>query len=153
MGIGLVVVGVTPLAAVAEAMAGQIAANLASAIPDLQVDGHRLIFPTPPSIDIYPPDDAFYEQIGFGLHDPARVFWTVRARVTPADDEAGQDLLLSMIDPRDAASVVQALLDDETLGGLVDSLTVDPPDSYGLWTNPGQTNGLLGCTWRVAVIL
>jgi hypothetical protein len=81
------------------------------------------------------------------------VFWIIRARVTTADEPAGQDLLYAMMDPRNLESLVQALLYDDTLGGLVDSLTVEPPADYGMWTSPGQTNGLLGCTWRAAVIL
>ena len=51
--------------------------------------------PTPPSIDIYPADPF---QTGSGFEDDTEVFFTIRARTTTADQEAGQKALLRMLD-------------------------------------------------------
>ena len=142
------------LADVMDALAAQLQDELAGTVPeidDLQVVSRLIFNPTPPAIDIYP-NEEFMEQISFGSGNVA-VFFTVRARVTTADHPAGQDLLLSMMDSRSATSVVQALGQDTTLNGTVDDVLAEPPSNYGLFVDPGQATGLLGCTWRVGVIL
>jgi hypothetical protein len=106
--------------------------------------------PTPPSVDIYPAE-VFQEGLAFGKGNNT-IFLTVRARVAPADQEAGQELLLSMMDPQATTSLAQAVLSDRTLGAKVERVDVDGPTNYGIFVDPGaQGEALLGCTWRVRV--
>jgi hypothetical protein len=142
------------LSDVMEAIADQITSDLGGATPviaKLQVTPRLTFNPTPPAIDIYP-SDPFQEQMAFGGRN-VQVFFSVRARVSPADQAAGQDLLLSMMDPRADTSVVAALLSDRTLSGKVQHVHVEPPSDYGLFVDPGQQEGLLGCVWRTGVVL
>src|SRR5262249_33191576 len=101
--------------------------------------------PTPPSLDVYP-GDPFQTGAAFGVRNP-QVFFTVRSRVSTADTEAGQQLLLRMLDPQDPASVEAALQDvatvvDEGVSGFREYLE----DA----NNGGR---LLGCEWRVSTFL
>lgn len=137
-----------------DALADQIEDELCGTanpvIPDLQVDGRLIPSPTPPAIDVYPAD-PFQEALGFGPGNNL-IFLTVRARVTTADNEAGQDLLLSMMDPMAATSVTQAILSDKTLGSTVGSTAVIAgPSAYGVFEDTGGDGKLLGCTWTVQV--
>lgn len=118
-------------------------------IDNLQVDGRLIPSPTPPAIDIYPAD-PFQEPAAYGI--VSELFFTVRARVSTADNEAGQDLLLSLMDPDASTSLAQVVLDDRTLGGTVERVGgVDGPSSFGLFGDPSGSGNLLGCTWRVRV--
>lgn len=137
--------------AIAEQLTDELKADIDPVIPLLQVTPLLTFNPTPPAIDIYP-SDPFQEQMTFGTRN-VQVFFDVRARVTAADQEAGQELLLSMMDPRSPASVVAALMSDRTLGNTVEGLSVAPPSNYGLFVDPNEQEGLLGCTWRTGVIL
>jgi len=119
-------------------------------IENLQVDGRLIMNPTPPSIDVYPAD-PFQEGIAFGKGNNDMNF-TVRARVSTADHEAGQDLLLQMMDPESDQSVAQAILADRTLGGQVERVNIaEGPSAYGIFPDPGGDGSLLGCTWTVRV--
>lgn len=136
-------------------LAGQIGDVLCGTanpvIPDLQVDGRMIPSPTPPTIDIYP-GDPFQQSVGFGVGNK-EFFFTVRARVSTAENAGGQDLLLSMMDPRNESSVEQAILADPTLGTAAVVQTVEGPSSFGVFADPGMDSGnLLGCTWRVRVM-
>lgn len=137
---------------VMDALADQLSDVLGDVIENLQVCGRLMFNPTIPSIDIYPAD-PFQEQRAFGERR-VQVFFEVRARVTTADNVAGQDLLLSMMDPRAPESVVAALVANRNLDGTVENVSVSPPSNYGLFVDPGDTEGgYLGCTWRTGVIL
>ena len=135
-----------------DALASQIQTELDPVISELQVDGRLVMNPTPPCIDIYP-GEPFQEAFTMG-HGNNSFFFSVRGRVHTADHEAGQDLLLSMMDPAEPESVLQAIVSDTTLGGLVDDLAVvEGPSSFGYFNDPGSTeNRLLGCIWRVQVL-
>jgi hypothetical protein len=150
---------VATVAAIMDALASQIDNEIGSQgtadplIADLQVDGRMVFNPTPPAIDIYPAD-PFQDALAFGKGNN-ELFLTVRARVTTADHEAGQDLLLSLMDPEALTSVAQAVLADRTLGNTVERVNVSAgPTAYGVFpVLPGQTGeALLGCTWTVRVI-
>ena len=58
--------------------------------------------PTPPSLDIYP-GAPFQTGAGMGIGQ-SQVFFTIRARVSTADQESAMKLLLRLMDPNDAAS-------------------------------------------------
>jgi hypothetical protein len=125
-------------------------------IPDLQIHPYWLANPTPPAIDIYP-GDPFSHGTGFGIgHDVC--FFTVRARVTTADQQAGQEGLLALMDTNSSTSVEAALISDQTLGGVVGSLAVGEQDTpgvsgYRVYVEDAASNGrLLGAEWRVEVL-
>ena len=50
------------------------------------------------------------------------MFFTVRARVTTADEDAGQQLLDQILEPD--TGITAALTADQTLGGVVDTLGI-----------------------------
>lgn len=136
---------------IVEAMAEALE-PLKASIPDLQVYPYLNYNPTPPSIDIYPAD---LFQTGSGFGDDADAFFTVRARTTTADHEAGQKALLRMLDRRAPESVEEALTVDQSLGGHVQAVAVaeDGISGYREYLEDPQANGrLIGCEWRVLVI-
>lgn len=101
--------------------------------------------PTPPALDLYP-GDPFQTGAGFGVGN-SQAFFTIRARVSTADPEAGQRLLLRMLDPEDPASVEVA---------IEDVATVAPEGVSGFreYLEEAAGNGrLLGCEWRVSLFL
>jgi hypothetical protein len=152
-------------AEILDALANQIQAQLSDSIgtadpliDDLQVYQRMTWNPTPPTIDMYPGDDPFQEQVGMGRGNNA-LYFTVRARVNTPEHEGAQDLLLAMMDPQDSLSVSAAITaagtasPAKTLGGVVESVSVEGPSNFGIFTDPGPTAGsLLGCTWRVQVL-
>jgi hypothetical protein len=137
-----------------DAMASRIQSELSGTanplIELLQVEPRYVFNPTPPTIDIYPAD-PFTESIGYGPGNDQFTF-TVRARVSTAEHEGGQDLLLSMMDPRATTSLSGAIEEDGTLGGVVESLNVTGPTGFGLFPSSGPEGTLLGTTWTVTVI-
>jgi hypothetical protein len=144
--------GPTTLLDVVAAMAEALE-PLKASIPDLQVYPYLNFNPTPPSIDIYPAD-LFQAALGFN-GDDADAYFTVRARTTTADHEAGQKALLRMLDRRAPESVEAALTLDQTLGGRVQSTAIaeDGISGYREYLEDPQANGrLIGCEWRVRVL-
>lgn len=129
--------------AIADQIRSQLAVSSLQVVPILHLD------PTPPSIDVYPAE-TFQERLGMGKGNNS-YFFTVRARVDTADNEAGQRLLLAMMDSQAAESVEAAIEADRTLGGTVGYAGVDSgPSGYGAFDVPnGQ---MLGCTWTVKVL-
>jgi hypothetical protein len=122
-------------------------------IPGLQIDPYINGIPTPPSIDVYPTPDTFLERSAMGVGSWEAVF-IVRARVSTADQYAGQQLLLDLMDPRDTPrSVIVTLEANPTLGGAVKDTTVEFPTGYGALADPASEQPLLGCVWRARVIL
>jgi len=131
-----------------DALAEQIDDQLGTAIPNLQVENRLHPNPTPPSIDIYP-GTPFTEVIAYGSRH--QYWFTVRARVLTADNEAGQDLLLAMMDADEDESVETAIRSTRTYAGAKLG-NIEGPTEYGIFTDSGGEGSLLGCTWRVAVI-
>lgn len=147
----------TPLPELLDAMADTLLAVVGPAVSpevEVQVVGRRNFNPTPPSIDIYPGDPfrdltdgtAGFQEVGGAL------LLTVRARVTTVDNTAGQELLLRFMDDEDDISVAGTLMEDQTLGGLASSVSVDGNSGYISYLDPGQDGALLGCEWRVRVL-
>jgi hypothetical protein len=135
-----------------DAMAEQISAAMESADEVIQVEPRMVFNPTPPAIDIYPaaelrdPATAGFEDLDGGY------IFTVRARVSTADHEAGQDTLLRFCDDEDELCVPLALLDDPTLGGYATSLHILGTSGYTLYPDSGGNGALLGCQFRVLVL-
>jgi hypothetical protein len=113
-------------------------------IPGLQVYRRPTNNPTPPAIDIYP-GNPFQVGAAFGLRSK-KVFWTVRARVSAADEESAYELLYRMLDVDDAASVEAALVDVAVVGneGEVSSFTQYVDDVSG---------EMFGVQWRVEMFV
>ena len=147
----------TDVDAIMDALADQIRDQLCGTvdpvIENLSVTGRLVAFPTVPHVDIYPAD-PFQEPSGFGRGNNW-MWFTVRARMTTADNIGGQDRLLSLMDPQGGASMEQAIEQDRTLGGKVaKAAVVEGPSAYGMFTDPvieGQAAVYVGCTWRVQV--
>jgi|1186.fasta_scaffold35470_3 hypothetical protein len=127
---------------------GQIALSLQpimDEIPGLQIYPYLNTNPSPPSLDIYP-GDPFQTGASFGMGN-SQVFFTIRARVTTADQEAGTLLLLRLLDPNDAASV-EAAVDD------VATVVPEGVSGFREYLEEQVSNGrLLGCEWRVSLFL
>jgi hypothetical protein len=133
-----------------EAMAAALA-PIGDTVEGLQILPYMNPNPTPPSIDIYPAT-PFQDRLG---RDDAAVFLTVRARTTFADHIAGQRGLYRMLDPTGPESVQAHLEADQTLGGAVQSLGVEPEGVSGFteYVEDAQSGGrLVGCEWRVRVL-
>ncbi len=127
---------------------GQMASALqaiSSEIPGLQVYPYLLSNPTPPALDIYP-GAPFQNGAGFGVGN-TQAFFTVRARVSTADQEAAMLLLLRLMDPNDPASVEAAIADTA-------AVTPEGVSEFREYLEESATNGrLLGCEWRVSVFV
>jgi hypothetical protein len=116
-------------------------------MPELQVYGYFNQNPTPPSIDIYP-GEPFQDGAGFGVDDK-RVFWTVRARASLADQEAGTRLLLRLLDTEDPASVEAALAASDTAVIGADGSV----SGFRTYADSGDNTDLLGTEWRVEMFV
>lgn len=116
---------------------------------DIQVEPRRVFNATPPTIDIYPGDPFLDSQTtGFGEED--NPVFTVRARVATGDSDAGQELLLELMDDEGDLSIVLALEDDRTLNGMASDVYAQ---GQAGWTMFDDGFGpLLGYAWRVLVI-
>ncbi len=118
----------------------------------VQVIARRSFNPTPPSIDMYPSDPFRSTDIaGFGNISGAYLF-TVRARVTTADYEAGQDVLLDLMDDESVNCVADLLMDDQTLAGTVSAVDVDGPTGFSLYADPSGDGALLGVEWHITIV-
>lgn len=117
-----------------------------------QVVGRLVTEPSPPCIDVYP-GDPFADDQGAGFGDIAgRYILTVRARVATADHEAGQDVLLDLMDADGDLSVATILQDDQTLNGHASSVKVDGPSGFRRYVDSNGQQALLGAEWAVSVM-
>ena len=137
-----------------DAMADQISAAVDALTPDniyVQVEPRMVINPTPPSIDIYPGAVGRDQQTAaFG--DDGGYLFTVRARVSTADNEAGQDLLLRFMDDTDDMCIGLALADEPTLGGYASSLDIRDVTGYLPYDSIGNEGALLGFQFTAVVL-
>ena len=118
---------------------------IATEIPGLQIYPYLNSNPTPPSLDVYP-GDPFQTGAGFGVGE-SQLYFTIRGRVSTADQEAGQKLLLRMLDPSDAASVEAAIAD-------ISTVVPEGVSGFREYLEDTAANGrLLGCEWRVSTFL
>lgn len=143
------------LAELLEEMADTIRAVVGPEVAEteVQVTGLRNFNPTPPSIDIYP-GDPFRDTTGAGFTDTGgELIVTVRARVATVDNQAGQLLLLRLMDDEDPIGVAPTLMEDQTLNGRASSVYVEGNSGYVQYVEGGTEGGAwLGCEWRVRVL-
>ena len=133
-------------------VAAQLEQHLTPNIPELQVTSQMNFNPTPPAIDMYPAD-PFQEADAYGVTERV-AFFTVRARVTTADQDMGQTLLLQMMDPTSPLSVAGGLWADPSFAGTCQDSAVEGPSGYIVYQDPGgQGSNLMGCEWRLRTIL
>jgi len=138
-------------AALMTQIAGEVIPASAEGI-QVSTEGHLIWSPTPPSIDVYPAEE-FQSQESFGLGNTT-VFVNVRARVNTPEHDGAQSLILSLMDPRAATSVQQAILSDQTLSGNVEQAMLSAgPSNYGIFPDPSGQGSYLGCTWTVRLVL
>jgi hypothetical protein len=113
-------------------------APLTVEITGLQITSGINPNPTPPSIDVYPADVSALPASQGGWEES----FTVRARVSTPDDQAAQEVLMSLMDSSGPTSVIEAIKADTTFTFAVDERT-------GFQPYPGD---YLGCEWRVRMI-
>lgn len=147
------------LESILEAMADQIREALVAASSGwtFQVEPNYIANPTPPSIDVYlgDPGRELTETSSFGETDAdsAGGEWiSVRARVAAVDKGSQQSILVALADPESDVSIVQALYDDPTLGGIASDLTLE--NRSGMIPFPTLDGGAwhFGILWRFLVI-
>src|SRR5262245_59500260 len=134
---------------IAQALADALE-GVTEAVDGLQVHPYMNPNPTPPSIDIFPAD-PFQDPEGFSASK--RLYFTVRARASAADQEtSGQLALLQLLEPTGPTSVEEALCWNG-LGGVVGSVTVaaESPSGYRLYADPGGVT-TIGVEWRLEVM-
>jgi hypothetical protein len=136
---------------VMDAIAAQLETELLGEVDGVQVVPRFAYNPTPPCVDVYPADPFLY-QAAFGAHEAVFI---VRARVAYVDSQAGQELLLDLLDPSSSMSLRAALETDPTFGGVVDSSGPEEaaPLSSGLLEYDYGETRLLGAEWRLRVEL
>jgi hypothetical protein len=140
------------LAKIMNSLADEIR-NTITGVTDInvQVEARMILSPSPPTIDIYPTDPsddqalaAFGEKIGGEL-------LTIRARVSTADTNAGQDLLLAFMDDEDPLSIINAVT-DPTLNGRAATLAFRSRSGYRDFPDLSGEGSWLGCLWNLVVV-
>ena len=108
--------------------------------------------PTPPCIDVFLFEDDPIERIAMG--SVYAFDFTVRVRVTDADEQGGQSLLLSMMDPNAVTSLTEAVEGTYAIGGTTYDVSVEAgPSGLRAFNNPDSVDSrLLGATWLVRVL-
>lgn len=141
------------LAQILDEMADTIR-NVIDGVTDVQVqiEPRMVLSPTPPTIDMFPGDPSNDQTLaGFAEELGAEVI-TVRARVQTPDSNAGQDLLLALMDDEDPLSLVAALNDDRTLGGLASDIWCRSRSGYVVIPDLSGEGAYLGCLFQYLVI-
>ena len=117
-------VGVTTTADIMTAIAEQLD-DLIN-VPDQTVPfaiAGRAFALVPPCVDMYIANPTGLEQGLAGFYDIyGGIPITIRIRVPAADIEAGEDLILGLMDDEDPLSIVAALGSDRTIGGVIDTI-------------------------------
>jgi hypothetical protein len=119
---------------------------------DVQVEPRIVLSPTPPTIDMFPTDPSNDQLLAGFADDVGGELITVRARVNTADSDAGQDLLLALMDDEDPLSLIAALNDDPTLNGTASDCAFRGRSGYVIVPDPGGDAAYLGCLFQYVVI-
>lgn len=117
----------------------------------VQVEPRIVTNPTPPTIDMFPADPPVtQESAGMGDLQGGDV-WTVRARVTTGDSDAGHDLLVDLMDVEHDLSLAAAIMSDPTLGGSA-GLSLQGWSGLRSYADPEGNGAYLGAEWTVLVM-
>jgi hypothetical protein len=143
---------VSGLRDILDEMASSVRDAISSTGFPVQVERGMILNPTPPTIDIYVTDPAReFSTAAFG--DIAGGYQiTVRARVTTADNDSGQDLLISFMDDTDDLCIPLALFSDPTLNGKATSMDLVTVSGHRAYETPDPERAHLGCQWDFLVI-
>ena len=123
-----------------------IRSALASSQIACQVERGMVLNPSPPCVDVYVTDPSRdLSTPGFG--DVLGGYQiTVRARVLTADNDAGQDLLISFMDDTDDLCIPLFLLDEPSLNGKAASTHLVSVSGHRAYETP-DGGAHLGCQW------
>lgn len=134
-----------------DAIADAIRAALSTANVAVQVERGMVLNPSPPTVDVYVTDPARDFRTS-AMGDMAGGYQiTVRARVHTADNDAGQDLLISFMDDTDPLCVPLAALTDPTLDGKAASMDLVAVSGHRAYETPDGEGAHLGCQWDFLV--
>lgn len=135
-----------------DALADEIRATLDD-VTDIavQVEGRMVLAPTVPCIDIYPTDPSEDPELAAFGEAKGGELLTIRARVSTADTNAGQDLLLAFMDDEDPLSIVTSIT-DETLNGKAATLSFRSQSGYREFPDLSGEGAFLGCLWNLVVV-
>jgi len=144
-----------PLSDLVAAIADQIrnALDAATTGTDLnfQVEPVRVLKPTPPTIDIYPADEARSDE-GAGFGSVSGIYrFIIRARIDTAAPDAGQEILLDLMDDESDYCIAKALYDEPTLGGLATDVNIEAFTGHTIFSDVVGDGVFLGISWTVAV--
>lgn len=122
----------------------------------IQVEPSMILNPTPPSIDVYP-GPQFYDLSTGGMGATFAAMdegnrMDVLARVSPNDNIANQEVLVELMDPASDMSLVQALYDDPTLGGLASDVVLESCSGFQPASRWDGGAVYIGVLWRFLVI-
>jgi hypothetical protein len=128
--------------------------NVTETVTDypVQVERGYLFNPTPPSVDVYFGDVA-RDALSAAFDDVSGGYlFTVRARASTADSDAGQEILWRFADDTDELCLALAILDDPTLNGYASD--VDVRDFTGLrgYEHPSGQGWFLGFQFTTLVL-
>lgn len=143
------------LADVMTALADQIRTAIAGVTDiDVQVEGRSVRSPSVPCIDMYPADPSDDQTLAAFGDVYGGEYVTVRARVSTADADAGEDLLLAFMDDEDDLSIAAAVDADPTLSGHTAAADVINRSGYRDFPIPGSDDksAYLGCLWTVRLV-
>ena len=133
-------------------MADLVRAAVAGNGVDVQVEPRRVLNPTPPTVDIYVGDPAKgFDAAGFGDMAGEDIY-TVRLRVGITDYEENHELLYDFMDEESPLCVPMAILQEDTLNGLVNSIDITSFSGELLFPNLEGTMVHIGCQWGFQVI-
>ena len=111
-------------AEVMDAMADQLREliNIPSNVLPIEFASRAFVL-VPPCVDMYIGNGTGLEAGLAGNYDIlGGIPITIRVRVPAADIEAGEEIILGLMDDLDPLSIVAALDADRTLGGVIDTL-------------------------------
>lgn len=138
------------------ALMDEIAAQIRDTIADVtdvqvQIEGRMVLAPTLPCIDLYPADPSDDQELAaFGERIGGEVL-AVRVRVSPADIDAGQDLLLAFMDDEDDLAIVNAIT-DPTLNGIAASMHFRGRSGFREFPDLSGEGSMLGCLFDLVVV-
>lgn len=119
---------------------------------DVQVERGYLLNPTPPSVDVYWGEPSRDEESAAFEDISGAYLFTVRARVSTADQDAGQELLWAFADDTDPLSIANAILDEPTLNGNASSVDVRAFTGIRAYEQVSGDGWYLGFQFTVLVI-
>ena len=144
-------------AEVMDAMAQQLRDMINIPAQTLPIEfASRAFVLVPPCVDMYVGNPTGLEAGLAGMYDLyGGVTITIRIRVPTADIEAGEDILLGLVDDLDPLSIVAALDSDRTLGGVIDTMFWTegfPWSGYTDFQDPSGNGFFVGSTMPVVIV-